>query len=300
MQKALLVYNPRSGKSQLQQQASLLNRLSTKGIQTLSFQLSEPTDAGALVDILSRDPFDLAAISGGDGTINFVVNLLLKNDFNIPVGIIPAGTSNDLARNLKVPLNQGKAVELMTLGVTRAIDVGLINESTYFMSSCSGGLFSDISYKTEGALKKRFGPLAYYFRGVEELSRISPFTLSVKTQSAAFEEDILLFFILNGPNVAGLSNLVKEAEPTDGLLHLVLIKKSAIGDLIDIFVKIIKQLPLHDSDKVRIVSAPEFQLESELEVPLSVDGEKNGTLPVKLRVVPKRLTVFTTMGLYPA
>jgi diacylglycerol kinase family enzyme len=100
--------------------------------------------------------------------------------------------------------------------------------------------------------------------------------------------------------VAGLSNLVKEAEPTDGLLHLVLIKKSAIGDLIDIFVKIIKQLPLRDSDKVRIVSAPEFQLESELEVPLSVDGEKNGTLPVKLRVVPKRLTVFTTMGLYPA
>lgn len=296
MRKALFIYNPRSGKNQLQDPGPIISRFSSKDIETSTFCLSRAVDEEHLMNILNREHFDLAVISGGDGTINFVINVLVKYDLKIPVGIIPAGTSNDLARNLKIPLNQRKAVDLIATGETATIDIGRANEGIYFMSSCGGGLFTDISYKTEGQLKKHFGPLAYYFRGVEELYRVSPFTLSVKTQSAVFEDDILLFFILNGPNVAGLSNLVKEANPADGLLHLVLIKKCAMVELAVLFVKILKQLSLSGSDKVKIISAPQFQLESELEVPLSVDGEKRGTLPANLTVVPKKLTVFSTIG----
>ncbi|MGE5582679.1 MAG: diacylglycerol/lipid kinase family protein [Bacillota bacterium] len=297
MRKALFIYNPGSGKNQSQRPEPIISYLSSKGIETSPFYLSGAADEARLMNILKREHFDLAVISGGDGTINFAINVFVKSDFQIPVGIIPAGTSNDLARNLKIPLEQRKAADLIVIGETTNIDIGRANEDIYFMSSCGGGLFTDISYKTEGALKKRFGPLAYYFRGVEELYRISPFTLSVKTQSGVFEEDILLFFILNGPNVAGLSDLVKGADPADGLLHLVLIKKCTMVDLAGLFLKILKHLSLRGSDKVKIISAPEFQLESKLEIPLSVDGEKRGTLPAKLVVVPQRLTVFTTMGL---
>ncbi len=296
MRKALFIYNSKSGKNQLQGPVGIMNYLRAKGIETNAFYLSGKDDEERLSDTLNREHFDLTVTSGGDGTINFAINVLVKHDHKIPIGIIPAGTCNDLARNLKIPLNQKKAVDLIAAGETTTIDIGLVNEGICFMSSCSGGLFSDISYKTEGALKKHFGPLAYYFRGVEELSRITPFTLSVKTQSTAFKDDLLLFFILNGPNVAGLSNLVKEADPADGLLHLVLIKKCSMVDLAGLFVKILKDLSLRDSDKVRIISAAEFQLESELEIPLSVDGEKSGTLPANLAVVPKKLTVFSTMG----
>lgn len=296
MRKALFIYNSKSGKNQLQEPAATINHLRAKGIETSVFYLSGTGDEERLINILNRENFDLAVISGGDGTINFAINVLLKSNRQIPVGIIPAGTCNDLARNLKIPLNQKKAVDLIAADKTAAIDIGLINEEIHFMSSCSGGLFADISYKTEGILKKHFGPLAYYFRGVEELARISPFTLSVKTQSALFEDDILLFFILNGPNVAGLWNLVKEADPADGLLHLVLIKECSMMELAGLFLKILKQLSLNSSDKVKIISAPQLQLESEREVPLSIDGEKRGTLPVKLTVVPQKLTVFTIMG----
>ena len=296
MRKALFIYNSKSGKNQLQKPAGIMNHLRTKGIETTAFYLAGTDAEARLNDALNREDFDLAVASGGDGTINFTINALVKAGLQIPVGIIPAGTCNDLARNLKIPLNQKKALDLITTGETTTIDIGLINEGIYFMSSCSGGLFSDISYKTEDALKKHFGPLAYYFRGVEELSRINPFTLSVKTQSGLFKEDILLFFILNGPNVAGLSNLVQAADPADGLLHLVLIKKSAMVELAGLFVKLLQQHSLRDGDQVRIISAPQFQLTSELEVPLSVDGEKRGTLPAKLTVVPKKLTVFSIMG----
>ena len=96
--------------------------------------------------------------------------------------------------------------------------------------------------------------------------------------------------------MAGLWDLVKEADPANGLLHLVVIKECSLRELAGLFVKIIKHRSLRDSDQVRIFSAPELQLESEEEVPLSIDGEKRGTLPAKLTVVPKKLTVFTTMG----
>lgn len=296
MRKALFIYNSKSGRNQLQEPAAAINQLQAEGIAADPFYLSGTGDAERLSYILKEEDFDLAVISGGDGTINFAVNVLLKCKPHIPVAIIPAGTCNDLARNLKIPLDQKKAVELIATSKTAAIDLGLINEETYFTSSCSGGLFADISYKTEGILKKHFGPLAYYFRGVEELARISPFTLSVKTPSVVFEDDILLFFILNGPHVAGLWDLVKEADPADGLLHLVVIKECSLRELAGLFVKILKHHSLHDSDKVRIFSAPELQLKGEGEVPLSIDGEKRGTLPAKLTVVPKKLTVITTMG----
>ncbi|NLW48908.1 MAG: YegS/Rv2252/BmrU family lipid kinase [Firmicutes bacterium] len=295
MQNALLVYNPNSGGNRFNPLNSILRRFQSQNIQVQTFQLSRLNDHEILLQALSQIRFDLLIISGGDGTINFVVNLLLKNNISLPIGIIPAGTSNDLARNLKLPLDQKKAVDLIALGNTIAIDAGLMNKDNYFLSSCAGGLFTDISYKTEGDLKKNLGPLAYYLKGVQELSRIQPFRLTVNTATASLQEDILLFFILNGPHVAGLTDLVQEADPRDGNLHLVLIKKCEPLDLTGIFFNILGHISLKDHPSVTIISTSQFELKSEQEIILSIDGEKSGTLPAKLAVETKKLTVFSLL-----
>jgi YegS/Rv2252/BmrU family lipid kinase len=295
MQNALLVYNPHSGGNRFNLLDSILERFRSKNIQIQTFQLSGLGDNKTLLKVLTQIRFDLAIISGGDGTINFVVNLLLKNNISLPVGIIPAGTSNDLARNLKLPMDQKKAADLVALGNTIAIDAGLMNKEHYFLSSCAGGLFTDISYKTEGDLKRNLGPLAYYLKGIQELSKIQPFRLNVNTTTGSLEEDILLFFILNGPHVAGLTDLVKEAHPSDGKLHLVLIKKCEPIELTGIFFNILGHISLKNHPGVKIISASQFELKSESEIILSVDGEKSKTLPAKLAIETKRLTVFAPL-----
>ncbi len=293
MRKALLIFNPRSGGNRFNQLDLVLERFKYQKILTQAFCLSESGNDERMINTLTRHHFDLVVISGGDGTINFIVNVLLKNNIQLPIGIIPAGTSNDLARNLKLPLDQKKAVDQIAFGSTVSIDVGLVNETTYFLSSCAGGLFTDISYKTEEDLKKSLGPLAYYLKGIQEFTRIQPFKLIVKTNGNVIEEDILLFFILNGPNVAGLSDLIQNATPTDGYLHLILIKKCDPVDLTGIFFNILGHFSLKDNEKVKIISAPEFELMSNHEIVLSVDGEKSGTLPAKLIVKPNKLTLFS-------
>lgn len=296
MGNALFIYNPRSGGNRSDTLDPIIERFKIHGIKVQTFFFTGPNDNNSLLKILSPHGFDLVVISGGDGSINFVVNQLLKNNINLPIGILPAGTSNDLARNLKLPLDQKKAVDLIALNNTSAIDVGLINRTHYFLSSCAGGLFTDISYKTKGEMKKNLGPLAYYLKGFQELSRIKSFRLTVNTEACSLKEDILLFFILNGPHVAGLSDLVKEADPADGYLHLVLIKKCEPVELTGIFFNILGHIPLHGHPKVKIVTASHFELKSDSEIVLSVDGEKNGTLPAVLSIETKKLTVFSPLN----
>lgn len=296
MRNALLIYNPHSGGNRSNTLEPIIERFKFHDIQVQTFFFSGPNDRHNLIKTLNRHGFDLVIISGGDGSINFVVNQLLKSNINLPIGIIPAGTSNDLARNLKLPLDQKKAVDLIALKNMCAIDVGLINKTNYFLSSCAGGLFTDISYKTEGDLKKNLGPLAYYLKGFQELSRIRPFLLTVNTETCSLEEDVLLFFIINGPHVAGLSDLVKEADPTDGYLHLVLIKKCEPVELTGIFFNILGHIPLHDHPNVKIVTDSQFELKSDGEIVLSVDGEKSGTLPARLNIETKKVTVFSPLN----
>ncbi len=295
MQNALFIYNPRSGKNRLRQPGPILERLTGHGLLTQTFYLSGTNDHQQLIRILSQGHFDSVIISGGDGSINFVVNVLLQNQIELPVGIIPAGTSNDLARNLKIPLQQTKAADLILKGKTSVIDVGLANQKIYFLSSYSGGLFTDISYKTEGKFKKSLGPLAYYLKGIQELSRVNPFSLTVETGSGIIEEDVLLFFILNGPNVAGLSDIVHEANPADGLLHLVLIRKCNPIDLAGLFFNMLGRHSLRGDDKVKVLSAPEFRLSSDREIALSIDGERYDNLPAELNITPQKLTVFSAL-----
>lgn len=293
MRKALLIYNSKSGGNRFQQPDSILECFKFHQIHAETFFLSGEDIEQPLIDTLTRQTFDLVVISGGDGTINFVANSLLKNEIKLPMGIIPAGTSNDLARNLKLPLDQKTAVGLIASGETKTIDVGLVNEAVYFLSSCAGGLFTDISYRTEIELKKSLGPLAYYLKGLQELSQIKPFRLTVKTDTETITEDTLLFFILNGPHVAGLSDLVESADPADGYLHLMLIKTCDPLELTGLFFNILGHISLRSSDKVVILKASAFELSSDRDITLSVDGERNGRLPAKLSIQPRQLTVFS-------
>jgi len=113
-------------------------------------------------DLLTEGSYKFVISSGGDGTLNFICNIIMKNNLSVPMGIIPAGTCNDFASILNIPTSVEECVDIILKGRTVDVDVGVVDDS--FLSSCAGGVFVDVSFSTE----KNLGALAYYLKALTD------------------------------------------------------------------------------------------------------------------------------------
>src|SRR5699024_5343495 len=129
---------------------------------------------------------------GGDGTINEVINGISDESYRPKLGIIPAGTTNDFARALRIPRNFKKAVEIITSGITVPLDVGKVNDH-YFINIAGGGELTELTYEVPSKLKTILGQLAYYIKGIEMLPFIKPIYAKIEYDGTVIEEDIMLF-----------------------------------------------------------------------------------------------------------
>ncbi|MGI6606166.1 MAG: YegS/Rv2252/BmrU family lipid kinase [Peptococcia bacterium] len=290
MQHALFIYNPVSGNRNILHQLDyIIQTAQNKHICITPYRLEETNEQ--LLLILQRNCFDLIIISGGDGTLNTVVNLLLKNKYQLPVGFIPAGTCNDFARSLQLPVNIADCLDIIRAGHITGVDVGLINDEQYFLNTCAGGLFVDVSFNTDEELKRNFGPLAYYLKALGQVAHKKSFPLEISTDTESFTDKALLFCILNGTNAGGFPNILKDANLSDGMMDIVIIKNCAHIDLANLFFRILSREPVSNKYAVRFTSR-ECTIAGPDNVLLSVDGEKGPLLPVKIKFIPQALKVF--------
>jgi len=290
MQNALFIYNPVAGNRHIIHQFDyIIQTAQNKHISITPYRMEENTEQ--LLAILQNNHFDLVIISGGDGTLNIVVNLLCKNNYQLPVGFIPAGTCNDFARSLQIPGNITDCLEIISAGHLTAVDIGLINDETYFLNTCAGGLFVNVSFNTDEELKKNFGPLAYYLKALGQVAHKKSFPLKITTDTACFEDKALLFCILNGTNVGGFPNILQDASVSDGMMDIIIIRNCAHIDLANLFFRILSREPVSNKYAVRLTSS-ECTIVGPDNVILSVDGEKGPLLPVNVKFIPRALKVF--------
>jgi len=292
MKKAILIYNPTSGDH------SIINKLdyiigkfqdNDILIQPVRFYNYEET---FLLNILQESNSDYIVISGGDGTLNFIANVMLKNTINIPIGIIPSGTCNDFANSLGISSVIEECIDTIIEGKILDVDVGLLNDSTYFLSTFAGGCFVDVSFSTNNELKRNFGPLAYYLKGLQEVKNLRPYTLKIKTEDKVIQEKAFIFLILNGTQEAGLSGLIGEADITDGLMDILIIKSCSHIDLASLFFKVLSR-DLTTDKNITKLTAKSCTIECDKKIPTSIDGEKGSGLPIKVMFIGKALKIFT-------
>ncbi|QNB45010.1 YegS/Rv2252/BmrU family lipid kinase [Thermanaerosceptrum fracticalcis] len=291
MDRALFVYNPLSGDRTIPTRLDyLINRFQQNNILLQPYRLTK-NEPDKLPHILAENDFAFFLVSGGDGTLNSVLNILLKNGLNKPIGLLPFGTCNDFARSLNLPVNLNECLNVIFSGKTVDVDAGLINEERFFFSTCAGGLFVDVSFKTHDELKKNFGPFAYYLKALSEVAHMKCFPLKIETEAETIEENVLLFLILNGTHGGGFANLIKDADISDGLMDIVLIKNCAHIDLANLFFRVLSRESLNDKN-VTILKSRTCKISGSSEVLLSVDGEKGPALPINVRFINKALKVF--------
>ena len=295
LKKALLVYNPKSGNSNL-----ILNnfdlittKLLKKGIILTLYSISRDYDR--LTEILKNEKYGIVILSGGDGTLSRCLTDMYNENVEFPeIAIFPTGTSNDLAKSL----NLGEKIEDWINNIlnkkSKFVDFGLINGNKIFLSSYAGGLFTKVSYATDKGLKKTFGKIAYYITGIDELKNIKKFDLKMKIDdNEEISEKAILYIILNGKNVGGFDELLQDANVDDGLMDILIVKN--IENPLEIS-KILFDLfngQLVNNENVRSLQAKKCVIEEvSEEIGVSIDGEEGKNEKVEIEFIRDKLKIF--------
>jgi len=291
MKRALFIYNPISGDRTVPDRLDfIISRFMEKDIIIQPYRITNGIDE-RLIDFLNNTGFSFIIISGGDGTLNTIINQLMNNGISLPVGIVPSGTCNDFAGSLDIPHDIKKSLDVILKGKISSIDVGVINDRNYFFGTCAGGTLVNVSFNTKSELKKSLGPFAYYMKAFSYVGNIKPFYLKVKTDNETVKGKFLLFMIMNGKHVAGFPNVAKEADISDGLMDIILVKNCMYIDLAAMFFKMLANDVLYDKNIISLKTSM-CEIEGSKDVVVTIDGEKWDGLPINVKFIKRALNVF--------
>ena len=287
----MLIYNKEAGSNKIESiLAQMILTYKKKGFLIIPFCLNTSPKEDILT-LLKNNHYAKIIISGGDGSINSIISFLLKNEIIIPIGILPAGTCNDLANSLGLPKNIKKASIIPLKNKTLPIDIGRVNNSDYFFSSLAGGYFTEISYKTPTTVKKNLKQFAYYFKTAIQFSNFKPFSLKVIIDDQIIEKDVLMFAFSTGTQVAGFKNIIQDASLNDGKLDFFLIKVCSYFELPAILFNIMTG-QFTESKYVTYFQGKSFHLEGAADVPIVFDGNKGISFPLTVKVVKEKISLF--------
>ena len=218
---------------------------------------------------------DLIVCSGGDGTLDEVVMGIMESKSSVPLGYIPAGSTNDFANSLFMPKNMVDAASMIMEETLYQCDIGRFNQQT-FAYIAAFGLFTDVAYMTDQDLKNILGHVAYVLEGVKRLFDIKSYHMKVETEEMSFEDDFIFGMVTNSRSVGGFKNLTgKNVDMNDGLFEVTMITRPKNPlELQEILASIL--IAEDNTDLIYSFKSKKLFIESEEEVPWTLDGEYGG------------------------
>lgn len=228
MKKAFLIINGISGMMKLSQQTyKIVESLALKGYSVTVYPVDPNKNLNFdNIDAYNLSSYDLIVCGGGDGTLNSVISEMMKLDKKPVLGYIPAGSTNDFAKSIKLSSDIERACRIITNGSVFPYDIGKFNDK-YFNYVAAFGAFSATSYSTEQHFKNAFGHAAYVLNGISQFQQNMNFKCHMKIVADTFEDegDYIFGAIYNAATVGGISFAdEKDIELDDGLFEVLLIK----------------------------------------------------------------------------
>lgn len=290
MKKIRFIYNPVSGNGILKTRLDeIIERFQRSGFQVVPHRLLGKSDVKNAFLNFEPEDYSAVVVSGGDGTVHDIVNQIKIRNINLPLGIIPSGTSNDFATFLGIPKDIKAAIDIILEGKTDLVDIGKTNNK-YFINVVAGGILPSIGHKAKKDLKNTFGMFAYYIKAIEEIPNIKPFSISIITENNQVTEDVLMFLILN-TSIAGGFKIAPDAKVNDGLLDVCLIKNCTIAEFASLFIKVLKGEHIND-EKLIFMQTKKLYISSNDKIETDVDGEANHDVPLEIEIAPSAIRVF--------
>lgn len=274
-EKMLFIYNPRAGKAQIRSNLLDIIDIFVKADYEVT---AYPTQAAgdAIKAVKERHAgYDIVVCSGGDGTLDEVVTGMMQCDEKVPIGYVPAGSTNDFANSLKIPKSMIKAADVVVNGRDFACDIGTLNNHN-FIYVAAFGIFTDVSYETKQDVKNVLGHAAYLLEGVRRLPMVRSYALKISYDDEVIEGEFLYGMITNSFSVGGFRGITgKDVLLDDGMFEVTLIRKPTNPlDLNNIIVALVDKRV--KSEYIYTFKTACLTVESEEAVSWTLDGEFGG------------------------
>ena len=289
-----LIVNPTSGKNTgARIGTEALTLLRAAGVDILDLSAADARSAmeqGRAA--ISAGAVDRIVVAGGDGMVHLGANLCAGT--GVPLGIIAAGTGNDIARELGLPVrNAAKSVERILDGGTRAVDAArhtmATGEHRWFLGVLAAG-FDAVVNERANQWRWPKGPMRYNLAIMRELPLFRAIPYALELDGTRMETEAMLVAVGNGPSYGGGMRVTPDAEFDDGLLDVLVLHKISTAEFLRVFPRVFKGT--HTSHpRVQVLRARTVRLEATGIVSYA-DGERFAPLPMTVEVVPGALTVL--------
>ena len=295
MKQAILLYNPQAGRGKV------AHRLE----EIIVIFAEAGYDMRAVKIRFDGNPFDgyedvdLAVVAGGDGTLNYIVNAMMRRGLHLTLGILPAGTANDFAGALGMSNNLLRAARQIAYGTAEPIDCGCVEQmnhpdvpAIYFVNIFSFGIFTTTSQHTPEELKHIMGRAAYMVEGLKELKKLHGIPLTITSEGEAFYYPTLMGLVFNG-ETAGRMPLARMASLRDGVFDCLFLRKreTAFQSACDMLLYVIGIR----TSAVKYLRTRELILMSPTREATDVDGQHGGRFPLRLSCIRGALRVRCPM-----
>lgn len=274
--KMLFVYNPRAGKAKIRSNLLDIIDIFTKaGFEVTAYPTQARGDGIRAVKERRSGYYDIIVCSGGDGTLDEVVTGMMQCEQKIPIGYVPAGSTNDFANSLNIPKNMISAAQAIVDGRTFGCDIGVFNDD-FFVYIAAFGLFTDVSYETRQDVKNVLGHMAYILEGMRRLSAVKAYKMKVESEEFSAEGEFLFGMITNSVSVGGFKRITgKYVQLDDGEFEVTLIKKPANPMELNLIMAALINRNIN-TDCMYCFKTATLRITSEEEIAWTLDGEFGG------------------------
>lgn len=285
-QTALLLVNRHARRGQ-EALSEAIEQLRLLGLNLIEESTDDPEH---LPDLIRRyrDQVDLVIIGGGDGTLNAAIPGIV--DTRLPLGILPLGTANDLARTLGIPQNLTKACQAIAQGQIRKIDLGWVN-GHYFFNVASLGLSVQITQQLTKEVKRRWGVFAYLIAAIRVLRHSKPFWAEIRAKGESIQVRTVQIAVGNGRYYGGGMAVAPDAQIDDQRLDLYSLEIRHWWEIIPLL-PAMRRGQQSTWPNVRAIGCQEIEVVTRRPRRINTDGEITTATPATFRVVPQALSVL--------
>ena len=295
MTKAMIIVNPSSGAEESENYAEKLKKqLDAVAAEFVIKKTKKSGDAKEFAEEAALNDYEAVFVLGGDGTVSEAVNGLMLHESKLPLGIIPLGTVNNVARAIGISMNPEKAIDSLEQLTVQQIDVGKLNDR-YFISSTSVGPIPESVQEVDVDMKTKFGVFAYLIEGIKALRNDETYTFELDIDGEKWTAEYSLLLIAMSNFVGGVGTIIPEAAIDDGLIHLVTLKETTAKEKLSLVPELFQNKEYtKDQLEHRSFKKAKIRLLEDIdkEINCTVDGDKGQTFPLEIEVLPQALSVF--------
>lgn len=273
--RVLFLFNPRSGKGKIKENlADIIDVMVKAGYEVTVYTTQCAGDAIEKA-CMEAENYDRIICSGGDGTLDEVVTGVMNSGISVPIGYIPAGSTNDFGNSLGIDNDMIHAAGIAANGKPFSCDVGKFNDD-YFVYVAAFGIFTEVSYQTSQDLKNMLGHAAYILEGAKQIWDIPSYRMQIEYDGNVLYDEFIFGMVTNSMSVGGFKGIIPgNIDLNDGVFEVTLVKTPKnpieLNDIIRFLTGISK-----DSNQVYSFQTNFLKLTSSETVAWTLDGEFGG------------------------